>query len=126
MWKWIVACAWLLACGLSRPVWAERPPSIAGRWEVEIRAQGKTIAEHWTIQQKGAKITGTAKGTRGDMPVSGVMAGARFVVTVKDGDKVYNVLAMLDGDVMDGTVTSGAGEENTWHAKRSKRGQASP
>ncbi len=118
--KWIFVWAWLFACVLSRPVWAERPPVVAGEWNVTIRAQGKTIAECWTIQQKDAKITGTAKGTRGDLPVSGAMAGARFVVTVKDGDQVYTVLAILDGDVMDGTVTSGAGEKHAWQAKRSK------
>lgn len=118
--KWLVACACWLVCVLTGPVWAERPPVVAGQWDVTIHAQGKTIAERWTIRQKDAKITGTAKGTRGDMPVSGTMAGARFVVTVKDGDQVYTVLAMLDGDVMDGTVTSAAGEGNAWHAKRSK------
>lgn len=122
--KWIViACVWLLAGVLSRPAWAERPPVIDGQWEVTIGAPGKTMAEHWTIQQNGAKITGTANGARGAMPVSGTMAGARLVVTVKDGDKVHSVVARLNDDVMDGTVTSGAGEENAWHAKRSKRGQ---
>ncbi|MGE3843392.1 MAG: hypothetical protein AB7I50_17615 [Vicinamibacterales bacterium] len=117
---WIVVCTCVFVGVLMPPIRAERPPAVAGQWDVTIHAPGQTIAERWTIQQKDAKITGMAKGIRGDRPLSGTMAGARFVVTVKDGDTVDTVVAMLDGEVMEGTVTSGAGTRNPWHAKRSK------
>jgi hypothetical protein len=120
MCRWFVACAWVLASVLPASVLAERPPDIAGPWEVTIQAKGETVTQHWTLQQENAKITGTATGTHGDMPVSGTLAGARFVVTVTDGDTVYNVLAMLDGDVMDGRMTSDAGVQSAWHATRAK------
>lgn len=121
MLKWVAACTLCLACMLSPTVGTETPAVIAGQWEVTIRAGGETIAQLWTIQQMGAKISGTAKGARGDMPVSGTLAGTRFVVTVKDGGKVYKVLAKLDGDVMDGTMTSDAAEESAWHARLKRR-----
>jgi hypothetical protein len=71
------------------------------------------------IQQKGATISGIAKGSRGELPISGTMAGASFRVTVRDGDKAYRVRAMLDGDAMDGSVTDPMGAEYVWRAKRS-------
>jgi hypothetical protein len=112
---WVVALAFVLATTF--PL-AETPPSVAGTWDVTIRVPGQATTEQWTIQQKGATITGIAKGARGDMPVSGSIAGASFRVTIKDGDKVYRVRAMVDGDVMDGSVTHGEGEEYSWHASR--------
>ena len=98
----------------------ETPPSVAGTWDVTTRMPGNVITEQWTIQQKGATITATAKGPRGDMPVSGTVAGASFRVTITDGNKQYKVRATVDGDAMDGSVTRGAREEYPWHARRSK------
>lgn len=118
--KLVVAFACVLAFAVPSAVSGERPPDIAGAWEVTTRLPDTVITEQWTIQQKGATVTGTARGARGGMPVSGTMAGASFRVTVKDGDKAYKVRAMLDGDAMDGAVTYGAGQEYSWHAKRSK------
>jgi hypothetical protein len=98
----------------------ETPPSVAGTWDVTTRMPGNVITEQWTIQQKGATITATAKGVRGDMPVSGTVAGASFRVTITDGNHRYKVRASVDGDAMDGSVTRDTGEEYPWHARRSK------
>jgi hypothetical protein len=78
------------------------------------------ITEQWVIQQKGATITATAKGARGEMPVSGTVAGASFRVTITYGSYQYKVRATVNGDTMDGSVTRGAGEEYPWHAIRRK------
>jgi hypothetical protein len=114
---WVIVLAFVFAASLS----GETPPSVAGTWDVTTRVPGKTITEQWTIQQKGATITAIAKGARGDMPVSGSIAGASFRVTVKDGDDVYKVRATVDGDAMDGTITYGEGREYPWHAGRRAR-----
>jgi hypothetical protein len=99
---------------------SETPPSVAGTWDVTTRTPDHAINEKWTIQQKGATITATAKGARVTMPVTGTVAGASFRVTVKDGNHEYKVRATVDGDAMDGSVTRGVGEEYPWHAQRSK------
>jgi hypothetical protein len=118
--KWIVAFACVLALTFPREVSSETPPSVAGEWEVTTRLPDKVVNERWTIQQKGATITATARGAGGDLPVSGSIAGASFRVTIKDGDQSHKVRAMVDGDAMEGTVTYAAGEEYAWRARRSK------
>jgi hypothetical protein len=114
-----VAFGCVLTCLLRPAVAAERPPNVAGTWEVTTRLSDKVLHEQWTIQQKGATISGMAKGTRGDLPVSGSIAGASFRVTVRDGDKAYKVRAMLDGDAMDGSIAYPVGTEYVWRAQRS-------
>ena len=63
-------------------------------------------------------ITATAKRARGDMPVSGTVAGARSGHH-HDGNHQH-ATRPVDGDAMDGTVTHSAREEYPWHARRSK------
>lgn len=99
---------------------AQKLASVAGKWDVTIRMPNRSSSEQWTIQQKGNAITATAKGDRGELPVAGMVEGAFFRVTVKDGDKQYKVRATVDGDEMDGSITYGAGQEFLWQAKRSK------
>ena len=118
--KWIIPFACVLVLTFPRGVSSETPPSVAGEWEVTTRLPDKVVNERWTIQQKGATITATARGAGGDLPVSGSIAGASFRVTIKDGDKSRRVRAMVDGDAMEGTVTHAAGEEYEWRARRSK------
>jgi hypothetical protein len=96
----------------------ETPPSVAGTWDVTMRLPAGERREQWTIQQKGATITATAKSARGEMPVSGSIAGESFRVTVTEGSTSYKVRALVDGDTMDGTATSAAGKESAWHAAR--------
>jgi hypothetical protein len=116
--KTVVAVACLLVWMVPRVGWTERPANIAGTWEVTTRLHDKALNEQWTIEQKGAILTGTAKSGRGDRVVSGSIAGTLFRVTVQDGAKALKVRAMVDGDTMDGSVTYGAGEEYSWHARR--------
>ena len=119
MTRWFVAFGCVLACLLPRSVASETPPVLAGTWEVTTRLPNGALKEQWLIQQKGATIAGTARGARGELPVSGTIAGASFRVTVTDKDKTYRVRAMVDGNAMDGTVTYPAGEQYMWQAKRS-------
>ena len=71
--KWSIACACVLALGWPHAVSGERPADIAGRWEVTTRTPDRVLTEQWTIQQKGATITATAKGAHGETPVSGTI-----------------------------------------------------
>jgi hypothetical protein len=113
-----VAIGCVLSCLLPRAVAGERPPDVAGTWEVTTRLPDKALRERWMIQQKGATISGIATGARGDLPVSGSIAGSSFRVTIRDGDKAYRVRAMLDGDAMEGSVTYPVGGEYAWRAHR--------
>jgi hypothetical protein len=101
-------------------LFAATPASVAGKWNVTIRMPGGPFMEEWTVQQKGAMVTGTAKSQHGELPVSGTVEGAFFRVSVKDGDKEIKVRATVDGDSMDGSATFGVGESRLWFAKRVK------
>lgn len=74
----VLAFACVFASAFTHSASSETPPSVAGTWEVTTRMPDKVINEQWTIQQKGATVTAIAKGARGDMPVSGSIAGASF------------------------------------------------
>lgn len=98
----------------------QKPASIAGKWNVTIRMPQHAVSEQWTMEQKGAAVTGTAKTEHGEMPVSGTLQGSFFRVVVKDGDKQYKVRATVDGDAMDGSITFGVGDARLWFAKRAR------
>jgi hypothetical protein len=117
-----VVLSFVCLCTLTwqRVASAQRPAGVAGKWDVTIRMPDRTVNEQWTIQQAAKAITATAKGERGELPVSGSIDGAFLRVTVKDGDKQYKVRATVDGDAMDGSITFEKSKEYLWQAKRSK------
>jgi hypothetical protein len=98
----------------------QTPANVSGKWKVTVRMPNGAVSEEWTLQQKSASVTGTAKGDRGSLPVSGTIEGAFFRISVKDGQKEYKVRATVDGDAMDGSITLGVGDARLWFAKRLK------
>ena len=111
----IAALLLILGAALGQP-----PTNVSGRWKITVRTPNGNVSEDWTLQQKGASVTGTAKGDRGALPVSGAIEGAFFRISVKDGQKEYKVRATVDGDLMDGSITLGVGDARLWFAKRVK------
>lgn len=118
----MTGAALLLSCMLASTLLtaasAQSRATVAGTWNVTVRMPGHTVNEQWTIQQNGATVTGSAKGEKGELPVSGTIEGAFFRVTVKDGEKQYKVRATVDGGAMDGSITLGVGDAHLWFAKR--------
>jgi hypothetical protein len=117
----VLSLVCVLAVTFQRVVSTQKPAGIAGKWSVTVRMPDRSMSEEWTIQQKGSAITATAKGERGELPVSGSIDGAFLRVSVKDGDKQYKVRATVDGDAMDGSVTYAVGKEYLWHAKKRQK-----
>jgi hypothetical protein len=95
--------------------------SATGKWSATIRMPDGNITEEWTVEQKGDMVTGTVKAASGQLPLQGTLDNVGFFrVEVKDGDKSYKVRATIDGDEMDGSITTGVGKEYLWQAKRIK------
>ena len=117
----VLSLVCVFAVTFQRGVSTQESAAVAGKWDVTIRMPDRAMSEQWTIQQKRNAITATAKGERGELPVSGSIDGAFFRVSVKDGDKQYKVRATVDGNAMDGSVTYGTGKEYLWHAKRATK-----
>jgi hypothetical protein len=111
-----IAALLLFFCAAS----GQMPASVSGKWKVTVRMPSGPVSEEWTLQQKGKSVTGTARGDRGELPISGTVEGAFFRISVKDGQKEYKVRATLDGDAMDGSITLGVGDARLWFAKRLK------
>lgn len=114
-------CGYRCEDDIPNPELAEAPTTnVSGAWAVTTRFENKQATEHWTLQQKGNAITGTARGDRRELPVSGSIEGTFVRVTVKDGAKEYKIRATVDGGAMDGSITVGVGEQFLWQAGRAK------
>jgi hypothetical protein len=93
--------------------------NVNGTWDVTIRMPDKNVIEKWSFKEDGAKVTGTAKSDRGELPVSGTFESAFLRVDEKDGDMLYKIRATFDTDTLDGSITMGK-NEYLWSAKRVK------
>ena len=76
-----------------------------------------------TLQQDGAKLTGTIKGQRGDQPVEGSVDGNKVSFTAKistpNGDISIPYTGTVTGDSMSGT-RRGRNGDVPWTAKRTQ------
>ena len=107
----LLAVVCLFAVAFTSVAAAQDTKMINGNWSATIHAPDKTMNETWMIKQDTTgKITGTAKGDKGELPLSGTMAGNVFRGLVTDGDQHYQVHLTLDGDDMDGTIRMGKNE----------------
>jgi len=110
----------LFAITFAQLALAQKPVNVTGNWDVSIRMPTGDVTEKWTIRQNGDKITGTAKSSQGELPVSGDMvSGVFFRVAVKAADMEHLIRATAEKDAMDGSITIGRAEY-LWFAKRSQ------
>jgi len=94
--------------------------NMVGSWNVTIHSTIEgVLTQQWSLAQDGAKITGTAKGKSGDLPLEGSLSGAIFLGSITDGDKKYVIRGTAVGSDFDGTIRMGK-NEFLLSAKRSK------
>jgi hypothetical protein len=103
----------------------EKSANVAGKWDVTVIMPDHNVSEQWMIEQTGSKLTGTAKGPDGELPITGEINGINFRSYLKKGDTDIKVVATVNGDTIDGAVTIGAHgskdeKEYLWSAKRPK------
>ena len=119
-----ILCFFVLS--LAQVASSQKLANIAGKWDVTIRmrAPSRLVNEQWTIQQKGQEFTGMVKATSGEHPLTFEVNDVRMRAMFKVGDMYHKVIATVDGDVMDGSLTieapSGQKDEYIWSAKRNK------
>lgn len=96
--------------------------SVAGEWDAEFNTPGGAQPLTLILKVDGEKLTGTAKRSRGDVPIKGTIKGddISFAYTVD-----YNGNAMtisfsgkVKGDAMSGTVSFNDQASDNWSAKR--------
>jgi len=96
--------------------------SVAGEWDAQFSTPGGAQGLKLILKVDGEKLTGTAKRSRGDVPITGTIKGddISFAYTVE-----YNGNAMtisfsgkVKGDTMSGTVSFNDQASDNWSAKR--------
>jgi hypothetical protein len=101
---------------------ASAQKSVAGEWDAEFNTPGGAQPLKLILKVEGEKLTGTAKRSRGDVPITGTIKGddISFAYTVD-----YNGNAMtisfsgkVKGDAMSGTVSFNDQARDNWSAKR--------
>jgi phage-related tail fiber protein len=98
------------AVTFARVAAAQDTSKIAGNWTATIHTTDKTMTEQWMIKQDGAKISGTIKNDKGELPLSGTLDGSVIRALVTDGDNHYQVHLNVDGTDADGTIRMGKNE----------------
>jgi len=91
--------------------------TLAGTWNLKIVSPQGTRTPSMTLTQNGTQLTGTYKGMRDEVPISGTVTGNQFTLTVEvatpDAKVVIQYKGTVDGTAMQGLVMMGQlGEAN--------------
>jgi len=121
-----ILCFFVLS--LAQVASSQKVGNFVGKWDVTIRmrAPSRIVNEQWTIQGTGENLKGMVKAETGEYPLTFEVHELRMRAMFKVGDMAHKVLATLDGDEMDGSLTiespAGKKDEYLWTAKRNKSG----
>ena len=96
--------------------------SVAGEWDAVYNTPGGPRAFKLVFAVDGEKITGTAKRSNGDVPLTGTIKGddIRFNYTINyNGNSVVlSFIGKVKGDAMGGTIYFNESASDEWSAKR--------
>ena len=95
---------------------------VAGEWDGSINTPGGARPVKLVFKVDGEKLTGTAKRSSGDVPLTGTVKGAdisfSYTVNYNGNDLTLLFTGKVAGDSVSGTVSFGGQAEDTWTAKR--------
>ncbi|MGH9717910.1 MAG: hypothetical protein ACRD4R_14460 [Candidatus Acidiferrales bacterium] len=123
----LVAALCFLALSLAHVASAQNA-KVAGTWELSSPGRNGTVrTSTLTLQQDGAKLSGTMKTQRGSNPLTGTVSGNNVAfsvsITTPNGALKLDYTGTADGDAMKGTL-SVMGNTINWTAKRTGGGGA--
>jgi len=99
--------------------------SVAGEWDGALNTPGGARPFKLIFKVDGEKLTGTAKRTSGDVPLTGTIKGDvitfEYTVNYNDNALTLSFSGKVTGDNMGGTVSFGGNAEDTWSAKRAAK-----
>ena len=99
--------------------------SVAGEWDGSFNTPGGARPFKIVLAVDGEKVTGTAKRSSGDLPITGTIKGdaIEFSYTINYGGNNLTLIysGTVSGDSMSGTVSFGGNAEETWSAKRAAK-----
>ena len=96
--------------------------SVAGNWDATMSTPGGPVPVTLVFKVDGDKLSGTAKRSRGDVPLTGTIKGEdiTFSYTIDyNGNAVtISFTGKVKGDSMGGTVYFNESTSDEWSAKR--------
>jgi hypothetical protein len=97
--------------------------SIAGEWDAEFNTPGGPQPLGLIFKVDGEKLTGTAKRSRGDVPITGTIKGEditfSYTIDYNGNPVTLTFTGKVKGDAMSGTVSFNDSASDEWSAKRS-------
>lgn len=120
--------ALLFVLVLALPAAARQKQEVSGVWDITVESpQGPSNSE-LTLKADGGKLTGTLKGRRGELPVTGSVNGSdvklAYTINFQGNDLNITLNGKVDGDAIKGEADFGGLASGTWSAKRRKEGAA--
>jgi hypothetical protein len=101
---------------------AQEKADVSGVWDLTIESPQGTHTPLATFKVDGEKLTGTLKGQRGEVPLTGTIRGneIKFTYTIKfqDADLTITMIGTIDKDTMKGTADFGGLASGNWSGKR--------
>ena len=94
----------------------------AGTWDVTLNSPQGTFNLQFILKQDGEKLSGAAKGQRGEVPVEGTLKGKditlKWTTKFQDNDLPITLTGVLDESTMKGTADYGGFAQGDFSAKR--------
>ncbi|MGH9763358.1 MAG: hypothetical protein ACREDR_29070 [Blastocatellia bacterium] len=108
---------------LAVPAAIARPQSnVSGQWDLAVTSPRGTTNPTLTLKADGDKLTGTLKGQRGEIPVTGTINGSdikmTYSVKFQDNDLAITLTGKVSGDSMKGDADFGGFAQGDWSGKR--------
>jgi len=96
--------------------------SVAGEWDAVYNTPGGPRAFKLVFAVDGEKITGTAKRSNGDVPLTGTVKGDdisfNYTISYNGNAVTLSFSGKVKGDAMSGTVYFNDSASDEWSAKR--------
>lgn len=97
--------------------------SVEGEWDGAFETPGGPRPFKLVLKVDGEKLTGTAKRSTGDVPVSGTVKGSditfSYTISYNGNTVTLAYTGKVNGDTMSGTVMFNETAGGDWSAKRS-------
>jgi hypothetical protein len=119
----VLSAFFAIGSALIFAVGASAQKTVAGEWDAVFNTPGGPQPLKLILKVDGEKLTGTAKRSRGDVPLAGTIKGddITFSYTIDyNGNAVtLTFTGKVKGDEMSGTVSFNDSAGDEWSAKRS-------
>ena len=96
--------------------------SVEGEWDGMFNTPGGTRPFNFVLKVDGEKLSGTAKRSSGDVPLTGTVKGSditfSYTISYNGNNVTLTYTGKVNGDSMSGTVIFNETEGGEWSAKR--------